>query len=376
MGCSVILVVLFLAFPISLASTLDQCFGQQSTGSGSGMADHQQQVTKLKYCLIDDTTIMKTDTGEQLDIVYTTDSKLIVTAVGCQTSLVITKNKPEVTCTTEEDQTVGIIALILGSKVLFSTGYILIIHLMFKELQKILGKLLIIYSIAVIVAYISNIFLVLTRFKIVPSSPLICRILTHFAIQGFMIREASSTCILTYVIHLMHRSYHLRTGVPKYIFRYCMSYILGTLTLFNIITISYDLATGNGARLFSPNGYCEFASSNVYSVVEIVDGFNNLNKAFQVGMFVAYLFYFYKFYKQRVVADKQLHQELTRIAVTLGASVGISQVVWVVANIAGYLSFAIIFGLLSFVVQQFVIMAVFVCNKKIVELCRKKIGKE
>jgi len=374
MGFSVMLVVLFLVIPVSLAS--NQCSGQQSTGSANGMADHQQQVTTLQYCLINDTTIMKTDTGEQLDIVYTTDSQLIVTTEGCQTSLAITKNKPEIACTTEEDQTIGIIAIILGLLVLLATGYVLIIHLIFKELRKRLGKLLIINCTAVVVAYVANIFVVLTHFKILPSSPLICRILTHFAIQGFMIREASSTCILTYIIHLMHRSYHLRPGVPKYLFRYYMSYILGTLTLFNIIAISYDLATGNGAHLFSPNGYCEYATPDVYSVVTIVTGYNNLNKAFQVGMFVAYLFYFYKFYKRGVVSDKQLHRELTRISITIGASVGISQVVWVLATIAGYMSFAIIFGLLSFIVQQFVMMAIFMCDKKVVELCKKKIGKE
>ena len=72
-----------------------------------------------------------------------------------------------------------------------------------------------------------------------------------------------------------------------------MVYILGTLIMFDIITMSYDLATGNRAHLFSPTGYCEFASPDVYSVVLIVVGYNNLNKAFQVGMFVAYLFHFY-----------------------------------------------------------------------------------
>ena len=185
MGCAIML-VLFLVFPASQTSTPDQCYDQQSTGSASGMAD--QQVTTLQYCLIDDSTIMKTDTGEKLDIVYITDSQLIVTTLGCQTSLWIPKNNPGIMCTTEEDQTIGIIALILGLLVLFSIGYVLIIHLIFKELWKILGKLLIINSVvAVIVAYIANIFVISTHFKVVTSSFLICRILMHFGLQGFII---------------------------------------------------------------------------------------------------------------------------------------------------------------------------------------------
>ena len=66
------------------------CSDVQSPASGSGNID-LSQVTTLQYCITDNCTIMSIDTGQQLDIVYTTESLLIVTPKDNQTSMVITK---------------------------------------------------------------------------------------------------------------------------------------------------------------------------------------------------------------------------------------------------------------------------------------------
>ena len=52
----------------------------QSPASGSHNAD-LSQVMSLQYCIIDNCAIMKIDTGEQLNIVYPTESLLIVTPI-------------------------------------------------------------------------------------------------------------------------------------------------------------------------------------------------------------------------------------------------------------------------------------------------------
>ena len=61
---------------LSMASgraTLLYCSDVQSPASGSHNTD-LSQVTTLQYCIIDNCTIMRIDTGQQLDIVYTTES--------------------------------------------------------------------------------------------------------------------------------------------------------------------------------------------------------------------------------------------------------------------------------------------------------------
>lgn len=41
---------------------------------------------------------MRIDTGQQMDIVYTTQRLLVVIPTGSQTSMIISKNEPELLC--------------------------------------------------------------------------------------------------------------------------------------------------------------------------------------------------------------------------------------------------------------------------------------
>ena len=67
------------------------CSNVQSPASGSHNTADLSQVTTLQYCIIDNCTIMRTDTGQQLDIIYTTESLLVVTPIDDHTSMVVTK---------------------------------------------------------------------------------------------------------------------------------------------------------------------------------------------------------------------------------------------------------------------------------------------
>ena len=69
------------------------CSDQQIPASGD---DDLQQVTTLQYCLVDNCTIMMIDTGEELDIVYTTNSLIVTTPTGAQTSMMIAKQESEI----------------------------------------------------------------------------------------------------------------------------------------------------------------------------------------------------------------------------------------------------------------------------------------
>ena len=74
------------------------CSDVQLPASGSGHDTDLSQVTTLQYCIIDNCTILRIDTGQQLDIVYTTESLLIVTPKDGHTSMVITKIDNELPC--------------------------------------------------------------------------------------------------------------------------------------------------------------------------------------------------------------------------------------------------------------------------------------
>ena len=98
------------------------CSDVQSPASGSGHNTDLSQVTTLQYCIIDNCTIMRIDTGQQLDIVYTTESLLIVTPKDGHTSVKIAKTDDELSCleypnATDDNkiiESVGILTFVLG----------------------------------------------------------------------------------------------------------------------------------------------------------------------------------------------------------------------------------------------------------------------
>ena len=113
------------------------------TTTASGMEDFQV----LQYCLIDNYTIMRIDTGQQLDIVCTTQSHLVVTPTDGQTSMLIPKNEPEHFCLSPPYYTRVTTATVVGGIILWSliaiaSGFTVAIFLLFKELRTNFGKLL------------------------------------------------------------------------------------------------------------------------------------------------------------------------------------------------------------------------------------------
>ena len=67
------------------------CSDVQSPAASGNENTDLSQVTTLQYCIIDNCTIMRIDTRQQLDIIYTTENLLIVTPKDGHTSMVIKK---------------------------------------------------------------------------------------------------------------------------------------------------------------------------------------------------------------------------------------------------------------------------------------------
>ena len=147
---SVLFLILFLT--TSQTASFHHHCNSDVYSSASDMADSQQLIT-LPYCLIDNCTIMWIDTGKQLDIIYTTESCLIVTPKDSQTPLILTKSDPELLCSasnTSDSIIIGyIMSSVIISLIILTSGYIAVVHLVFKELHNTFGKLVIIYNVAI-----------------------------------------------------------------------------------------------------------------------------------------------------------------------------------------------------------------------------------
>ena len=124
------------------------CSDQQLPASD----DDLQQVTTLQYCLVDNCNIMRIDTGEELNIVYTTDSLIVTTPTDGCTSVVIAKQEIELPCLDvdtfpfqEIRFAVVMIAAVIST---LTSGFIVVMTLVYKELRTTVGNLLMLHNLA------------------------------------------------------------------------------------------------------------------------------------------------------------------------------------------------------------------------------------
>ena len=299
MVCATLLLIAILT--VAGGATPLYCSDVQSSASGNSHNTDLSQVTILQYCIIDNCTIMRIDTGQQLDIIYTTESLLIVTPKDGHTSMVITKIDDELPCLTEyHDETdvsqraetgklVGVV--ILGILLVLVSGYVLLVHLLFKELRSLFGKLLIFYNLGVMCMAISVMTLMSLNYLITVNSQIIC----HAVMMTFMISAAMyeifAANILTHLAYTMYRCSKLKSRMPvkqkQFIFRCYFSYGFITLLLLFFVLVTYDWWTGNGEYTLLPNGHCIFIDEYTYTTLYISEMPTVINKMIQFTMFIS-----------------------------------------------------------------------------------------
>ena len=173
MACLTLLFVVILT-TVSKVTSL-HCSDQQLPASGD---DDLQKVTILQYCLVDNCTITMINTGEKLDIVYTTDSLIITTPKDGHTSVVIAKQENEPACfkpsSIFEDRQFHIAGVVMHSILLVVNGYTIAIHAVFKELRNLFGKLIMLNSATVICFSITYIGLLVGWLQLAAHSLLSC----------------------------------------------------------------------------------------------------------------------------------------------------------------------------------------------------------
>ena len=276
------------------------CSDQQLPASSD---DDLQQVTTLQYCLVDGCTIKRIDTGEKLGIVYTTDSLIVTTPTDGCTSMVIAKQDSELLCVKPNDVfpdqlPIVYFVLVMASLVIVTvvSVFIVIMHVIFKELCTAVGKLLMLYNISLICHTVIMIPLLIAEYQVALNSLAFCYGCTVVILLSAVSKETYGTCLLHQTAYVMYYSDKLRSLGPedfKRQFRYYSLFHLGTIMLVFIVIVCYDFTTGNYKDAIFPNGRCYFVEHESFATqfAIIVTGFN---KTAQVVFFVAYLYYAYR----------------------------------------------------------------------------------
>ena len=371
--------LLLLILTVSKAA-VEECSNQQP--GGSGVLD-LQQVTTIPYCSIDECTIKSINTGQQLDIIYTTDSVLVVTPAGNQTSMAIAKNEDQRPCVTTvaESTTIEYLGL-AGTAIAIAivTGYILLVHLLYKELRNVFGKLLMLYNGALFFQCIIAAILMTTHFQVPTNSQIACQVIFFSFMQGDMAIEVFATGILAYLVYMAYLSSRLQNMSPsmsKRIFRYSLAYSTSLLFLFGFIIAVYDFATGDGKYTILPNGHCNYIASE-YSTMLIARVNTSFNKLAQLLLFAIYLFYFCKL--RNGVSDastpaRKPDRYLTKIAISMGGAVGISEFIWMIEQVVGITYIGVV-AVIALFIQQCIIMTSFLYFKRMSKLCREVCKKD
>ena len=389
MVCATLLLIAILT--VASGATPLYCSDVQSPASGSGHNTDLSQVTTLQYCIIDNCTIMRIDTGQQLDIIYTTESLLIITPKSGHTSTAITKIDDELPCleypnkTTDGNQIAKfLVILIMTSLMLIVSSYVFTVHLLFKELRSLFGKLLIFYSLGIMSMSASVITLLLMNHMIVVSSQAVCHTTMIIFIIAAAKYEVFATNILTHLAYTMYRCYKLKSGISakleQFLFRCYFSYALFTLVLLVFLVVSFDWRTGNGKYTLLPNGHCAFVDQYSYTTLYLAEIPTAINKVMQIAMFIAYVVYYVKF-NQKIRNNRssiRYNRDLFNIAIAMGATIGLSYFVFIFLVFDSEFVDAVIgiSGASLLLIQQCVIMKSFLCTEKMSGLCKKLFSRD
>jgi len=289
--------------------------------------------------------------------------------------MVINKEEDQRLCVTTvaDDRTGEFIGLVAaGISIAVVSGYILIVHLLYKELRNVFGRLLMLYNGALCLQCIVAVTLMITHFQIPTNSQFICQFLFFLFMQGDMAIEVFATCILAYLAYIVYLSNKLQQNSPsrnKQFFRYSVAYCISSLVLFGSFILAHDLETGNGRYTILPSGHCSYWASD-YDTILIPRTNSAINKMIQIALFIVYLCYYYKFNTGITEVSEANKKHLFKIAVSIGGTVGMSEFIWLlelffaVDYIGGIVAVMLLF------VQQCIIMAV-VSSKWITQLCKK-----
>ena len=301
---------------------------------GSGVDDPDSNVITLQYCIIDNSTILRLDTGDQLDIVYTEDSTLVITMKDSQTTTEISRLYDEPVCGMDDlpvdivlPFSIYIFMLVWAASVLGITGYNIVIHLLYKKLRNLMGKLLMLYSIFLAILCV-NFFMMITFIRAFPINiNHVCHAIKLVVIVTYIGYEATASCVLALSALHMRQSYRMIPLNPreeKIVWRRCLCYIIGTVAIAMLILVTYDMGTTKGRY----NGYCSKHDPIYFTMLKLMYSFTFINAPIQTAMFIIYLYYWYKM--RRDITSYQINQKIFQVAVAMGATISIANFFYLV----------------------------------------------
>ena len=267
------------------------------------------------------------------------------------------------------------IRIVLSLLITVVSAYILIVQLLLKKFHTLFGKLLIFYNLSLVCAGSAIAVIVITHYYVILNSQTVCYTAMLTYTLSFASSEIFGTNILSFLAYLMYRCYHLKSEVSKktsqFLLRCYTGYAAFALVLLFFATIAYDWRTGNGKYTIL-YGHCHHIDYSTYNTLYFSNYIVGINKFLQIIMFSAYLVYYYKFKTNVCPAQVSLqhNKELVKIAIAMGASIGLAYFMFTILAVLDYSHTAFMSSSILLIIQQTVIMTSYISTKKIFGLCK------
>ena len=327
-----------LLLAILTITTFERSYALMPATSEDGSGVDPPEVITVRYCIIDNSTILRLDTGDQLDVIYTKDNTLVVTIDGSLTAIEVSRSHSEQVCSVN-DLPVDIVVTtplyifvsMWNALILSITGYNIVIHLLYKKLRSPMGKLLMLYSISL--ALSSGVFFMIVtfvyKFPISSNFNHLCHLVKLVGFGANVGYEAIASCLLAQSVYLLRQSYKMIPINPredKVVWRRYLYYIIGTIAIAMLVVVTYDVGTAEG-RYY---GYCSKHDPMFFTMITIMLVFSLINAPIQIALFIIYLWYWYKMRNSWDITDYQINKKLFRIAIAMGATISVAKLFFVI----------------------------------------------
>ena len=293
--------------------------------SGSG-ADAVEEVVTLEYCIINNSTILRLDTGEYLEVIYKRDSALVVTLNDLQTTMTVSRLNNEPVCSMDNSPGIIIIPTFLYvfmsvwlAIMLSVTGYNIAIHLLFKELRNSFGMLLMLYSFFLAGQSICVFMITTLIYQFHISLHYICYVIKMVFIATDVGYDATAMCVLAHCAYHLWQSYKMiphNPSIDKVLSRRYFGYIFGSIVASMCVILAYDI--GINKQKFDVS--CGQDDSAFDALVRISFTVVSINRLIQIALFIVYLYCWYKLRIPQDITGHKINPKLFRIAIAMGVT--------------------------------------------------------
>ena len=346
-------------------------------GSGEELMNNDTEemiiwLNSSQYCIVDDNTIRVnlTNTTTLLSIIDSSEDVIMAKAVG-NDCVIFTAPLNSSRCMddNEDDQlstTLYIIQMIIYSITILITIANIILHLLVKDLRTTSGILVMIMCISVIIFTFMSIGNITHTY--VDTITVACGILINCLCGVLFVYQATKLSILYHFAYVMYQSYKLNGEEEKNIRKSVLKYIIFIIgSSFVCFSLALAIDIGVNGRIYS--GLERYCSTEYHHTLYMTI----VNGEFLVFIILQFVTFAVGLTLYFLVSKKCCIMESINVRITMAlvATLGINIILLMILILA-QVSLTILIPVVtsSTLIEQLVLLALFLSSKKVLLVCK------